>query len=164
MDAPEPGAPVVVLGHVSEDSIAANLYVIVAHGVRHRPEQAAAMRASVVLRFLDGYAPVRIDFRGDEVEVGDDVEGSDRACDLEVVGRMGDVTALIAAPLAGGLPKPTSRAGRAALARLADGRVEFDGPFALGRKLLRLLAVHDVAVRAPTERPGGRAASLSPPG
>jgi len=81
----------------------------------------------------------------------------DRAYDLEV-GRMGDVTALIAAPLTGGLPKPTTRPGRAALARLADGRVEFDGPLALGRKLLRLLAIDDVAVRAPKESRAERAA------
>jgi hypothetical protein len=152
MGAQEIEAPVVRLGQVADDSVAANLYVIVAHGVGHRPEMAAAMRCSVVLRFLDGYAPVRIDFRGDEVEVADDAEGADRAHDLEVTGRMGDVTALIAAPLAGGLPKPTTRAGRAALARLADGRVEFDGPLALGRRLLRLLAIDGVAVKVPKER------------
>jgi hypothetical protein len=152
MGAQEIEAPAVRLGHVAADSVAANLYVIVAHGVSHRPEIAASMRCSVVLRFLDGYAPVRIDFRGDEIEVGDDPEGADRAHDLEVSGRMGDVTALIAAPLAGGLPKPTTRAGRAALARLADGRVEFDGPLALGRRLLRLLAIDDVAAKMPKER------------
>jgi len=71
---------------------------------------------------------------------------------------MGDVTALIAASLTGGLPKPTTRPGRAALARLADGRVEFDGPLALGRKQLRLLAIDDVAVRAPEEARAERAA------
>jgi len=71
---------------------------------------------------------------------------------------MGDFTALIAAPLTGGLPKPTTRPGRAALARLADGRVEFDGTLALGRKLLRLLAIDDVAVRAPQESRAERAA------
>jgi hypothetical protein len=152
MGAQEIEAPVVRLGQVAEDSVAANLYVIVAHGVAHRPDMAASMRCSVVLRFLDGYAPVRIDFRGDEVEVADDPDGVDRAHDLEVIGRMGDVTALISAPLAGGLPKPTTRAGRAALARLADGRVEFDGPLALGRRLLRLLAIDDVAVKVPKER------------
>jgi hypothetical protein len=152
MGAQDIEAPVVRLGHVAEDSVAANLYVIVAHGVGHRPEMAAAMRCSVLLRFLDGYAPVRIDFRGDEVEVADDAEGTDRAHDLEVTGRMGDVTALIAAPLAGGLPKPTTRAGRAALARLADGRVEFDGPLALGRRLLHLLAIENVAIKVPKER------------
>ena len=65
---------------------------------------------------------------------------------------MGDVTALVAAPLTGGLPRPTTRPGRAALARLADGRVEFEGPLALGRKLLRLLAINDVAIKVPKER------------
>jgi hypothetical protein len=150
-------APVVRLGHVAEDSVAANLYVIVEHGVRHRPEMAASMRASVVIRFLEGYAPVRLDFRGDEVVVGDDPDGADQAHDLEIVGRMGDVTALIAAPLTGGLPKPTTRTGRAALSRLADGRVELNGPLTLGRRLLRLLAIDDVAAKAPKEKRGQRA-------
>jgi hypothetical protein len=36
--------------------------------------------------------------------------------------------------------------------------VEFDGPLALGRKLLRLLAIDDVAVRAPQESRAERAA------
>jgi hypothetical protein len=101
---------------------------------------------------VDGYAPVRIDFRGDEIEVGDDFESHDRAHDLEVIGRMGDVTALIAAPLTGGLPKPTTRTGRAALARLADGRVEFNGPLALGRRLLRLLAIDNIAEKVSKQR------------
>src|SRR4051812_38129260 len=151
------GAPVVRLGHVSEDSVAANLYVIVAHGVGHRPDLAASMQASVVIRFEEDYAPVRIDFRGDEIEVGDDVGGDDLPHDLEIVGRMGDVTALIAAPLTGGLPKPTTRAGGAALARLADGRVELNGPLALGRRLLRLLAIDGVAEKVPKRRLADRA-------
>lgn len=146
------GAPVVRLGHVSDDSVAANICVIVAHGVGHRPALAASISASVILRFEDGYSPVRIDFRGDEIEVGDDIDGDDRAHDLEVAGRMGDVTALIAAPLASGLPKPTSRPGRAALARLADGRVELNGPLSLGRKVLRLLALDDVVEKMPKQR------------
>src|SRR6266540_7300132 len=101
--------PVVRLGHVADDSVAADLYVVVEHCVRHRPELAASMQASVVIRFVEGYAPVRLDFRGEEVVVGDDPDGADRAHDLEIVGRMGDVTALIAAPLTGGLPRPTTR-------------------------------------------------------
>lgn len=136
-----PDAPVVHLGHVADDSIAASVYVLVCHGVALRPEQALGMQASVVLRFPDGYSPVRIDFRGDEIEVSDDENSDDRAHDLEITGRLGDVNALIASPLAGGLPKPTTRRGRAALARLADGRVEFDGPLSLARKVLKLLAV-----------------------
>lgn len=134
-------SPVVRLGHVADDSIAASVYVLVCHGCALRPDQARDFNASVVLRFPDGYSPVRIDFRGDEIEVYDDERSDDRAHDLEITGRLGDVNALIAAPLAGGLPKPTTTRGRAALARLADGRVEFDGPLRLARKLLKLLAV-----------------------
>ena len=139
------------LGHVADDSIAPTLYVLVLHGARVRPELAAEMRGSVLLRFDDGYAPIRVDFRGEEIEVHDDLDEADRAFDLEVRGRMGDVTALIASPLAGGLPKPTTRRGRLAIARLADGRVEFNGPLAMGRKLLRLLQVE-----APAPKKRGR--------
>jgi hypothetical protein len=55
------------------------------------------------------------------------------------------------------LPKPTTRTGRAALSRLADGRVELNGPLTLGRRLLRLLAIDDVAAKAPKEKRGQRA-------
>ena len=48
----------------------------------------------------------------------------------------------MSAPLAGGVPKPTSKAGRAALARIADGRVDFTGKLGLGRRLLQLMSVH----------------------
>jgi hypothetical protein len=41
---------------------------------------------------------------------------------------------------------------------LADGRVEFDAPLALGRKLLRLLALDDIAVKAPRGRRAKRPA------
>jgi len=152
MDDPQPGtpSPIVRLGHVSDDSVAASVYVLVHHGARQRPELAAAMRGRVRIRFTDGYAPIHIDFRGDEIEVADDDGGLDRAHDLEVSGRLGDVSALIVSPLAGGLPKPTTRRGRHALARLADGRVDFDGPLSLGRSLLRLLAIDaPPAVRVP---------------
>src|SRR3954452_2438387 len=141
MDDTVPTAPIVHLGHVADDSIAPTIYVLVLHGAGRRPDLAAEMLGSVLLRFDDGYAPIRIDFRGDEIHVADDEEDADRASDLEVRGRMGDVTALIASPLAGGLPKPTSRRGRLAIARLADGRVELDGALAMGRRLLRLLQV-----------------------
>ena len=70
---------------------------------------------------------------------------------LELGGRLSDISALIAAPLAAGLPNPATRAGRRAIVRLADGRVQFDGPLGLARDLLRLLAVD--AGRAPARRP-----------
>jgi hypothetical protein len=39
--------------------------VLVDHAAPRRPELAAAIRVRVLVRFVDGYAPVRIDFRGD---------------------------------------------------------------------------------------------------
>lgn len=134
-------SPLVCLGDVCDDSIAVSIYVLVRHGVERRPELAAALRGRVRMRFADGYAPVRIAFRGDEIEVADETAGSDRGFDLELSGRLGDVSALIATPLAAGLPNPATRRGRQAIARLADGRVDIDGPLALARNLLRLLAV-----------------------
>ena len=136
-----PMGPSVCLGHLADDSVAVTVYAIVRHGADQRPDLAAAMRGRIRMRFAEGYPPVRVDFRGDEIEVADETDEVDCACDLELSGRLGDVSALIAAPLAGGLPRPTSRRGRRAIARLADGRVNFDGPLALARNLLRLLAV-----------------------
>lgn len=145
------GVPFVLLGELADESIAASVYVLVRHGVLMRPDLAVELRGSVLLRFLDDYAPVRIDFRGDEIHVEDARHAEDRAHDLEIVGRLGDVNALMASPLAGGLPKPTSQRGRAALARLADGRVDFIGALGLARKVLMLLAI-DAAASADTRR------------
>jgi hypothetical protein len=144
MDGRDPGEPVVCLGDLADDSVAVSMYVLVRHAVRQRPELATAMRGSVRLRFAEGYAPVRIDFRGDEVEVAD-VDADDRAHDLEISGRLGDVNALLIAPLVGGLPSPATRHGRGAIARLADGRVDVHGPLTLARNLLRLLTVDGVS-------------------
>ncbi len=154
--------PPVILGALTDDSIAASVYVLVRHGVLLRPALAADMRGSVVLRFADDYSPVRLDFCGDEIHVGDLLGGQDRAHDLEIVGRLGDVNALMAAPLAGGLPKPTSSRGRAALARLADGRVDFVGELGLARKVLMLLAV-DPSTAADTRRARRERAQRSVP-
>ena len=147
-------APFVWLGHTADDSIAVSIYVLVRDGARQRPELSAAMRGSVRMHFVDDYPPVRVDLRGDEIEVADDVDSDDRAYDLELSGRLGDIAALLVAPLAGGLPKPTTRRGRQAIARLADGRVDFDGPLGLARNLLRLLAVDaDRAAAQPAAKP-----------
>ena len=62
---------------------------------------------------------MRIDFRGDEIEVADEAHDSARAHDLELSGRLGDISTLIAAPLAGGLPTHESR-GRRAIACLPE--------------------------------------------
>lgn len=134
-------APSVRLGHVADDSIAISIYVLVRDGATRRPDLSAAMRGSIRMRFVEDYPAVRIDLRGDGIEVADDGENIGRAYDLELRGRLGDIAALAITPLVGGLPTPTSRRGRRAIARIADGRVQFDGPPALARDLLRLLSV-----------------------
>ena len=144
--------PVLRLGELADESIAVSIYALVGHAALRQPELARALRGRVRLCFAEGYAPVRIDFRGVEIEVADDLAPDDCAHDLELRGRLGDFSALLVAPLAGGLPKPTTRRGRRAIARLADGRVDFDGPLGLARALLRLLAIDARAETAPVRR------------
>ena len=150
--------PLVHLGEVSDDSVAATICALVRHAADGRPELAAEIRGSILLRFVDGYSPVRLDFRGEEIEVSDTGDDEDRAHDLEITGRLGDFNALIASPLTGGLPKPTTRRGRHALARLADGRIDLDGPLGLARKLLTLLAVDPMTPGRPKRRAARRQA------
>jgi hypothetical protein len=143
--------PRVWLGPTVEDSIAVSIYVLVRDRAHHRPELSTAMRGCVLMRFVDGYPAVRITFTGDGIEVADDGAEDDRPYDLVLSGRLADIAALIVAPLAGGLPNPATRPGRRAIVRLADGRIDLDGPLALARELLRLLAVD--ADRTPERRP-----------
>jgi hypothetical protein len=140
--APARAAIPVRLASVSDGSIAASFVAIVERGAMLRPELAAEIGASLLIRFAEGYPPVRVDFHHDEIVVSDS-DGDDCARDLTIAGHLPDIIALIAAPLAGGLPKPTTGAGRAAIARLADGRVEFGGSLRVARSVLRLLALRD---------------------
>jgi hypothetical protein len=64
-----------------------------------------------------------------------DDDGTEPA-ELTVRGSLPDLQTLLVAPLTRGVPR-----SRAALARLADGRVSLEGPLGLGRALLRLLAL-----------------------
>lgn len=135
----------VVVGDLAPDSLAPSLVALVRAGAARDPELAADMRGSVLLRFpghdgASAYPSVRLDFRGDVIVVGDDTEPG-RTYDLEVRGRLPDVLLLVSAPLAAGMPRPTHPRGRQALGRLADGRVEFDGPLRLARKLVRLMQI-----------------------
>jgi hypothetical protein len=93
----------------------------------------------VLLRFSEDYRSVEVDFRGEEILVAD-ARDADRAHDLVLEGAFHDFAALLAAPLTGGLPRPTNPIGRAALGRLADGRIEFEGPLRLARGLLQLMS------------------------
>ena len=126
--------PTVRLGHVGDASIAAAVFAIVDRAVANRPEVAEELAGhDVRLELGDGYWPVRIRFGRHEVEVADDEGGP---ADLVIHGTLPDVQTLLVAPLTKGVPR-----SRAALARLADGRVALDGPLALGRAVLRLLAL-----------------------
>jgi hypothetical protein len=139
----------VELSAVGDRSVAATVYGLVDRGVTLRPELAAEMEGSVRITFAEGYAPVRIRF-GERIEVGDDAGGE---VDLEVQAALTDFVLCVSAPLAKGVPNPTSKAGRAALARMADGRVDFAGRVGLGRKLLQLMSVHPSSVRAGARSP-----------
>ena len=129
--------PHVRLGRTGPDSIAPALYALLDRGVERYGALAATTRGTVVLRFNEGYAPVRIAFAGGDVVV----EDGDHGADVAIEGRLPDVVALTRARLLGAIPNPASRTGRAALARLADGRVRVQGDRPLGRVLLRLMAI-----------------------
>jgi hypothetical protein len=131
--------PKVRLGRTGSGSISAAVFAFVERGAVLRPQHAHELRGSVLLRFSEDYQAVEVDFRGDEIVVAD-ARDVDRAHDLVVAGAFHDFAALIAAPLTGGLPRPTTAIGRAALGRLADGRIEFEGPLRLARGLLRLIS------------------------
>lgn len=135
----------VELREVGGRSVAATVYGLVDRGVQLRPAIAEDMRGTVRITFAEGYAPVLIRFGDGRIEIGDADGG---AADLEVQAALTDFVLCVSAPLAKGVPKPTSKAGRAALARMADGRVDFSGSLGLGRKLLQLMSVHPSSVRA----------------
>lgn len=126
----------VILREPGEDSVAATVHALVERAVAERPEAARDLAGRVVRLDL-GYQPVRVEF-GEEIVVGDDPGGP---VDAEVRGTLPDLTALLAAPTTAGLPNPARASGRAALARLADGRVALGGSRAVARKLLRLLSL-----------------------
>ena len=135
----DPAPPTVQLGPTGGGSIAAAVFAFVERGAALRPQHARELHGSVLLRFSEDYLAVEVDFRGDEILVAD-ASDADRAHDLVLEGAFHDFAALLASPLTGGLPRPTNAIGRSALARLADGRIEFEGPLRLARGLLRLMS------------------------
>ncbi len=114
------------------------MYGLLEHGVERRPEVARSMRGSVVLRFDEDFAPVRIRFTPRTVTVED---GDLRKPDLAISGSLPDIVHFATAPHVRGVPNPARVRGRAALARVASRRVRVSGDTALARKLLRLLAL-----------------------
>jgi hypothetical protein len=132
----EIAAPEVVLGATSHDGIAASIFALVERGVDRRPMLAEGLEGEIELRFAEDIAPVTITLGVNAIVVGD---GPAEHPTLVVSGRLPHIVALTTAPLLGGVPSPIARRGRAALARVANGRVKVSGDRALGRKLLRLM-------------------------
>ncbi len=151
--------PKVRLGRTGGGSISAAVFAFVERGAILRPQHARQLRGSVLLRFSEDYQAVEVDLRGDEILVAD-ARDADRAHDLVLEGAFHDFAALLAAPLTGGLPRPTNAIGRAALGRLADGRIEFEGPLRLARGLMQLMSAlpdkqtpRPAKEQVPAERP-----------
>lgn len=136
------GRPRVRLGRMVENGVAPSILGLIERGVEREPELAADMRGRVVFRFAEDFSPLRIAFRPRSVLIED---GDLRKPDLVIAGSLPDIVHMATVPTLqgrlGGLPDPRRRRGRAALGRLASGRVRIDGDSALARRLLRLLAV-----------------------
>src|SRR5215217_144333 len=125
------------LGSVADGSVAPAIHAIVERGARLRPHLAAEP-GRIRLRFKEGWPAVLI-VLGDQVVVCDNETAP---VDVEIAATLPDLVALISTPLAGGIPNPIRREGRAALG-LLRGRVEIDGIRATARRLLQLLSLLD---------------------
>lgn len=136
---PRPGPPPDVrLGRTRRSGIAPSIFALVERGVHRRPVVARGLRGRVVLRFHEGFVPVRMTFGERVIRVED---GDLRRPDLAVSGELPDIVLLTTTRMRMGLPDPTDPRGRAALARLALGRVRLSGDQRLARALLELLRI-----------------------
>jgi hypothetical protein len=131
--------PRVRLGTLEEGGIAPAVHALVEQGVARRPDLAEAMEGEVELRWAEGWPSVRIWFGRRAIVVAD---GRPERPDLVVSATLPDLVAVTAAPLVGGVPKPTDQRGRAALRALARGQVRLVGSRTFGRRLLTLLGTH----------------------
>jgi hypothetical protein len=127
---------------VAANGISASLYGLIERGAAKRPGIARGMRGNVEIRFRENFAPVRVAFQPKAVVVEDGNGKADGwTPDLVIHGSLPDIVQLAAAPLFGGIPKPTDRRGRAALARVAGRKVKIEGSALLARRLLKLLEI-----------------------
>src|SRR4029079_15838572 len=125
-----------------DDGVAPSIFGLLERGVDMRPEVVAKMRGRIVFRFAEDFVPLRIAFKPKTVVIED---GDLRKPDLVIAGRLPDIVHFLTVPTLGGrlrgVPAPRAHSGRAALGRVASGRVRVDGDPRLGRRLLQLLAV-----------------------
>jgi hypothetical protein len=131
--------PEVKLGQTVSNGIAPSMFALLERGVTRRPDLAAELRGKVAIRFTDDIAPVRIVFGSRVVRVED---GDLRSADLAVTGTLPHIVQLTITPMIRmGIPDFRDSRGRAALLRVAFGRVRLSGDIALARKLLEMLSV-----------------------
>jgi hypothetical protein len=122
---------------VAANGISPSIFGLVELGAQRRPELARELRGTVEIRFRERFAPVRLTFEEGAISV-EDAKRSGPA-DLVIKGSLPDIVQLSSAPLTGGLPKLTTRRGRAALTRIMNRRVTLEGDRKLARSLLKLL-------------------------
>ena len=134
--------PRVRLGRMVETGVSPSIYGLIERGIAREPGLAALMRGRVVFRFDEHFSPLRISFRPKTVVVED---GDLRKPDLVIAGGLPDIVHFATVPMLRGrlhgVPDPRAPSGRAALGKLASGRVQMEGDRTLARRLLRLLAV-----------------------
>jgi len=118
--------------------IAPSIYALVERGVLKRPEQAAAVRGRVQLRFRDAFPPVAMVFAEDGIEVFD---GDAGRANLTLTAGLADLVLLTTAPLRMGMPSPASARGRAVLQRMATGQIKLSGDLGLARAMLAVMAI-----------------------
>jgi len=131
--------PEVRLGQTVANGIAPSMFALLDRGVQRRPQLAPRLQGKVVIRFREEIAPVRISFGRRVIRVED---GDLRSADLVVTGSLPHVVQLTVTPMGRfGIPDFRDTRGRAALLRVATGRVRLGGDLALARRMLEMMAV-----------------------
>ncbi len=131
--------PRVELGHLAEGGLAPAIAAIVERGVRRRPHRANRLALEVEVKVTGPYPATRVVFSPGHVLVED---GSGQSPTLRIEGALPDLVSLLSTPIAmGGLPNPITPRGRAALSKVATGKVRFEGPLAVRREILALLRI-----------------------
>ncbi len=131
--------PRVELGQLSDGGLAPAVAAIIERGVRRRPHRANRLELEVQIKVIGPYPATRALFTPGHVLVED---GEAHRPSLKIEGALPDLVSLLSTPIAiGGLPNPITPRGRAALSKVATGRVRFEGPLALRREILALLRI-----------------------
>jgi hypothetical protein len=131
--------PRVELGHLADGGLAPAVAAIVERAVVRRPERANRLVLKLEIKVSGPYPATGVTFGPGCVHVED---GQSPDADLKIEGALADLVSLLSTPIAmGGLPNPITARGRAALSKVATGRVRFEGPLALRREILALLRI-----------------------